>query len=212
MARRALGRQFGWLWAAFAVSAYGSGFGVGAFGLIAIRVLHAGPAQVSALAAAGLAVGAAVSLGPWIEFRRKRPVMIGMDLVRFAAVMSIPAAFALGWLSFAQLVVVSVIVAAAKITFNAASGAYLKFLVRPEGLLVANGRIESTLWTSIVVGPPLGGAAIGLFGPVTTVLADAVSYLLSAVGITCAGTSGTREPQPTRAGSPRLRADELLDG
>jgi MFS family permease len=214
VARRALGRQFGWLWAAFAVSAYGSGFGFGAFGLIAIRVLHAGPAQVSALAAAGLAVGAAVAvpLGPWIEFRRKRPVMIGMDLVRFAAVMSIPAAFALGWLSFPQLVVVSVIVAAAKITFNAASGAYLKFLVRPEDLLVANGRFESTLWTSIVVGPPLGGAAIGLFGPVTTVFADAVSYLLSAVGITCAGTSGTREPQPTRAGSQRLRAGDLLDG
>ena len=171
VARRALGRQFGWLWAAFAVSAYGPGFGFGAFGLIAIRVLHAGPAQVSALAAAGLAVGAAVAvpLGPWIEFRRKRPVMIGMDLIRFTAVMSIPAAFALGWLSFAQLVVVSVIVAAAKITFNAASGAYLKFLVRPEDLLVANGRFESTLWTSIVVGPPLGGAAIGLFGPVTTV-------------------------------------------
>jgi Major Facilitator Superfamily len=214
MARRALGRQFGWLWAAFAVSAYGSGFGFGAFGIIAIRVLHAGPAEVSALAAAGLAVGAAVAvpLGPWIEFRRKRPVMIGMDLIRFAAVISIPAAFALGRLSFAQLLVVSVIVAAAKITFNAASGAYLKSLVRQEDLLVANGRFESTMWTSIVVGPPLGGAAIGLFGPVTTVFADAVSYLLSAVGITRAGTSGTREPRPARTGSPRLRAGDLLDG
>ena len=116
--------------------------------------------------------------------------MIGMDLVRFAAVMSIPAAFALGWLSFAQLVVVSVIVAAAKITFNAASGAYLKFLVRPEDLLVANGRFESTLWTSIVVGPRTSGAAIGLFGPVTTVLADAVSYLLSAVGSPVPGRAG----------------------
>ena len=48
-------------------------------------------------------------LGPWMEFRRKRPVMIAMDLTRFAAMMSIPAAFALGWLSFAQLLVVSVI-------------------------------------------------------------------------------------------------------
>jgi MFS family permease len=211
---RALGKQIGWLWAAYAVSAYGSGFGFGAFGLIAIRVLHAGPAQVSALAAAGLAVGAAVAvpLGPWIEFRRKRPVMIAMDLIRFAAVMSIPAAYAAGWLSFAQLLVVSVIVSAAKITFNAASGAYLKFLVRPEDLLVANGRFESTLWTSIVVGPPLGGAAIGLFGPVTTVFADALSYLLSAVGITCAGTDGVREPRPARTDDPRLRAGDLLDG
>ena len=75
LGRRSLGRQFGWLWAAYAVSAYGSGLGFGAFPLIAILVLHAGPAEVSVLAAAGLAAGAAVALplGPWVEFRRKRP-------------------------------------------------------------------------------------------------------------------------------------------
>jgi hypothetical protein len=54
------------------VSAYGTGLGFGAFPLIAILVLHAGPAEVSVLAATGLAVGAlvAVPLGPWVEFRR----------------------------------------------------------------------------------------------------------------------------------------------
>jgi hypothetical protein len=135
-ARRSLGRRFGWLWAAYAVSAYGSGFGFGAFPLIAVLVLHARPIEVSALAAAGLAVGAAVAvpLGPWVEFRRKRPVMVAMDLTRFSALMSVPAAFAFGWLSFVQLLVVSVIVAAAKIAFNAASGAYLKALVRADAL------------------------------------------------------------------------------
>ncbi len=211
VAKRSLGRQFGWLWAAYAASAYGSGLGLGAFSVIAIRVLHAGPAEVSVLTAAGLAVGAvvAVPLGPWVEFRRKRPVMIAMDLTRFAALMSIPVAFALGWLSFAQLLVVSVIVGAAKIAFRAASGAYLKELVRPEDLLVANGRFESTTWTSTVIGPPLGGAAIGLFGPVTTVVADAVSYLFSAAGI---GAIGGREPCPARTGASRLRAGELADG
>src|SRR6185437_2519500 len=88
--RRSLGRQFGWLWAAYAVSAYGKGIGFGAFPLIAIRVLHSGPVEVSALSAAGLAVGAvvAVPLGPWVEFRRKRPVMMAMDLTRFAALMT----------------------------------------------------------------------------------------------------------------------------
>src|ERR1700685_4811907 len=111
MARRSLGRQFGWLWTAYAVSAYGSGLGFGAFPLIAVLVLHASPAQVSALSAVGPAVGAliALPLGPWVEFRRKRPVMIAMDLSRFAALSSVPAAFALGWLSFVQLLVVSVI-------------------------------------------------------------------------------------------------------
>jgi hypothetical protein len=162
---RSLGRQFGWLWTAYAVNAYGSGLGFGAFPPIAILVLHAGPAEVSALSASGLAVGAvvAVPLGPWMELRRKRP----------------------------------------------------------EDLLVANGRFESTTWTAIVVGPPLGGAAVGLFGPVTTMLADAVSYLLSAAGI-CA--IGGREPspvctgafgspgRPTRAGRPRLRARDVSEG
>jgi MFS family permease len=211
MARRSLGRQFGWLWTAYAVSAYGSGLGFGAFPLIAVLVLHARPAEVSALSAVGPAVGAliAVPLAPWVEFRRKRPVMIAMDLSRFAVMVTVPVAYALGWLSFVQLLVVSAVVAAARIAFNAASGAYLKDLVRPEDLLVANARFESTNWSSIAVGPPLGGAAIGLFGPVTTVVADALSYLFSALGITAIRG---REEAPQRADKSQVRAGDLLDG
>jgi len=209
--RRSLGRQFGWLWAAYAVSASGTSLAFGAFPLIAIVVLHSGPAAVSALAAAGLAVGAvvAVPLGPWVEFRRKRPVMIATDLIRFAALMSIPAAYALDCLGFAQLLVVSVVVAASNIAFTSASGAFLKTLVPPEDLLVANGRFESTMWTTIALGPPLGGLAIGLLGPITTVVADAVSFLLSALGIRAIGG---RERHPRRTDAPRLRAGDLLEG
>src|SRR6478609_3269153 len=168
--RRSLGREFGWLWAAYAASTFGTWIAFDAFPLIAILVLHAGPTQVSVLAACGLAVGAvvAVPLGPWVEFRRKRPVMIAMDLIRFAALVSIPAAFALGRLSFGQLVVVSIVVGAADIAFK---------------------------------------AAIGLFGPVTTVVANAASYLLSALGIRAIGG---REPQPVRASTRRSRPRDLL--
>ncbi|MDQ1007090.1 MFS family permease [Streptomyces sp. V4I23] len=209
--RRPLGRQFGWLWSAYAVSVYGSGLGFGALPLIAVLVLHAGPAEVSALSAVGPAVGAliAVPLAPWVEFRRKRPVMIMMDLARFAAMATIPVAYAFGRLSFVQLLVISAVVAAAKIAFNAASGAYLKALVRSDDLLVANARFESTNWSSIAVGPPLGGAAIGLFGPVTTVVADALSYLLSALCITA--IRGQEEAPRTADKSP-VRAGALLDG
>ncbi|MER5352174.1 MFS transporter [Kitasatospora sp. NPDC002551] len=209
--RRALGRQFGWLWAAYAASAYGSGLGFGALPLIAVLVVHAGPGEVAALSAVGPAVGAliAVPLAPWVEFRRKRPVMIATDLVRCAAMASVPVAHAVGRLGFVQLLVVSAVVAAARIAFNAASGAHLKALVRPEDLLVANARFESTNWSSIAIGPPLGGAAIGLFGPVTTVLADAFSYLLSALGI--AAIRG-REEAPRPAGAGRVGPGAVLDG
>ncbi len=205
-----MGRDFGWLWAAFAASTVGTWLAFDAFPLIAILALHAGPAEVSALAAVGLAVGAvvAVPLGPWVELRRKRPVMIGMDLTRCAALASVPAAFALGWLSFVQLLVVAVVVGAADIAFKAANGAFLKALVRAEDLLVANARFESTTWTATALGPPLGGAMIGLLGPVTTVIANAVSYLLSALGLRAIGWS---EPRPARVAS-RPRAGDLLEG
>lgn len=208
---RSLGRPFGWLWAAYAASAFGTRLAFDAFTLIAILVLHVGPAQVSLLAAAGLAVGAvvAVPLGLWVEFRRKRSVMVAMDLIRFAALMTVPVAYALGVLGFGQLLLVSVVVAAADLTFTAASGACLKALVRPEDLLVANGRLESTTWTATILGPPVGGIAIGLFGPVTTVVANAVSYLLSAAGIRAIGG---QEPRPVRTGQQRFRAADLLEG
>ncbi|MFD9359422.1 MFS transporter [Streptomyces sp. NPDC060031] len=207
-----LGRRFGWLWGAYGTSALGTWLAYGAFPLIAIQVLHAGPAEVAALASVGAAVGAAVAvpLGPWVEFHRKRPVLIAMDLVRFAALLTIPTAFALGVLTFLQLLLVSVVVAAGDITFRAASGAYLKTLLPAEDLLVANARFESTAWTTTIIGPPLGGAAIALLGPVATVVADAVSYLLSALGIRA---MGGREPRPERReAATRMRAGDLLDG
>lgn len=208
---RRLGRQFAWLWAAHGTSALGAWLAFGAFPLIAIQVLHAGPAEVAALSSVGTAVGAAaaVPLGQWAEFRRKRQVMIATDVVRCVALLTVPTAFALGVLTFSQLLLVSAVIAAADITFRAASGAYLKTLLPAEDLLVANARLESTTWTVTIVGPPLGGAAIGLLGPVATVVADAVSFLLSALGIRAIGD---KEPQPVRRTTAHPRPGDLLDG
>ncbi|KND45674.1 MFS transporter [Streptomyces stelliscabiei] len=206
MARGGLGREFRWLWTAYAVSAFGTRLSFDAFPLIAVLVLRVGPTQVSALAATGLAVGAVVALqlGPWVEFRRKRPVMMTMDLVRCAALLTVPAAYALDLLTFPQLLLVSMVVAVADITFTAASGAFLKSLVPPEHLVAANGRFEATTWTTTMLGPPLGGAAMGLFGPVVTLLIDATSYLLSAAGIRAIGD---REPHPARTAPPTHTAE-----
>jgi hypothetical protein len=203
--------RFRWLWAAYAVSAYGSGLAFGALPLIAVLVLDVGPAQVSLLSAVGPAVGAliAVPLGPWVEFRRKRPALVAMDLTRFAALLTVPLAYALGWLHFAQLMIVSAVIAAARIASTAASGAYLKAVVRPPALLVANARLESTTWSAIAIGPPLGGAAIGVLGPMITVVADAASYLLSAF---CLKAIDDRDTPPPHGNPSRLRATDLLDG
>lgn len=206
-----LERSFGLLWSAYAVSTHGTWIAFGAFPLIAVRVLHAPAFAVSLLEAAGLAVAAAVAvpLAPWIERRAKRPVMVGMDLIRFLAMASVPIAYLLGLLSYGQLLVVSVISGTASIVFTAASGAYLKHLVRGDLLLVANGRFEGTSWVATAAGPPLGGMLIGVLGPVITVAADALSYLLSALAVLRIrgdDVAARRDP------ATRLRAADLLTG
>ncbi|TCJ33840.1 MULTISPECIES: MFS transporter [unclassified Parafrankia] len=205
------GPGFGWLWSAYAVSTYGTWIAFGAFPLIAVRVLHSSAFAVSFLGAAGLAVAAivAVPLGPWIEHRTKRPVMIATDLVRFLAMASVPIAYFLGLLSYGQLLVVSVISGTASIAFTAASGAYLKHLVHSDHLLVANGRFEGTSWVATAAGPPLGGALIGLLGPVVTVAADAFSYLLSALGVLRIRGGDVAAP---RDAATKVRATDLLSG
>jgi hypothetical protein len=207
-----LGRQFGWLWAAYLASTGGTWLAFDAFPIIAILVLHAAPSQVALLASVGLAVGALVALplGPWVEFRRKRPVMVAMDLIRFVALLSVPVAVSCGVLSLRQLLAVSVVVAAADVAFTAASGAYLKTLLPPAHLLTANARFESTTWTATIIGPPMGGVAIGAFGCASTVLANAVSFLDSAAGIAAIGGD---EPHPAAcASAQRRRGRDLLSG
>ncbi|MCO1594675.1 MFS transporter [Micromonospora sp. RHAY321] len=206
-----LGSSFGLLWSAYAVSTYGTWIAFGALPLIAVRVLHSSAFAVSLLEAAGLAVAAIIAfpLGPWVEHRSKRPVMIAMDLARFVAMASIPLAYGLGVLSYGHLLVVSVVSGTAGIAFTAASGAYLKHLVRGENLLVANGRFEGTSWVATAAGPPLGGALIGLLGPVVTIMADALSYLLSALAVLRIRGGDVATPRDPTTG---LRAADLLGG
>ncbi|MFG2042143.1 hypothetical protein [Dactylosporangium sp. NPDC048998] len=93
------------LWVAYAVGEFGSAVGAGALPLLAVLVPHVSDLRVPLLAAAsGVASAvAAVPLAPWIEHRRKRPVMIAADLVRFGALGSVPVAAVFGVLSYWQL-------------------------------------------------------------------------------------------------------------
>ena len=158
----ALGPDFRRLWGAYAVSELGTALAMGALPLIATLVLDSAVLQVALLSALAGVAGAAlaVPLGPWIEFRRKRPVMIGADLLRFAALASIPIAALLDGLTYTQLCLVAVAQAVGGIVFTAAGGAHLKALVPAAVRGDANGRLEATFWTASTTGirrgPPSG--------------------------------------------------------
>lgn len=200
-----LGRDFGWLWAAYTVSSLGTWLALDAFPLIAVLVLHTGPAQISLIAAASGAAGAllAVPLGPWIEFRPKRRLMVRADLVRFLALLTVPIAYGLGMLSYLLLLAVAVVVSLADIVFVGAGGAHLKALVPRRHLMEANGRFETVMWISTAVGPPAGGALLGVLGPVATVVLNAISYVVSALGLRAISAPEPAPPART-TGTSRL--------
>ena len=183
--RARLPRDFQRLWGAYSISELGSALGAGALPLIAVLVLDVSAFQVSALAAVSAIASAAIALplGSFVEFRRKRPLMIAADLMRFVALGSVPLCAWLDLLTFIQLCVVGVAQTTANIVFGAASGAHLKSLVSDAQRVEANSRFETTFWTATSVGPPLGGLLISWLGATFTLLLDAVSFLLSALGI-----------------------------
>ncbi|MFG1604450.1 MFS transporter [Actinoplanes sp. NPDC049265] len=206
----ALGPDFRRLWAAYSISELGSGVAIGALPLVATIALNVPTIQVSLLSALSGVAGAllALPLGPWVEFRRKRPIMVGSDLARFVVLVSVPVAAAFGMLTYAQLCVVAMVQAVGVIVFNAASGAHLKALVPAEWRGEANARLEMTLWTVYSAGPPLGGVLVSAAGATASMAADAVSFLLSALGIR--RLRAAEPPPPPRHPAPRLH--ELTAG
>ncbi|WP_250031046.1 MFS transporter [Paractinoplanes maris] len=180
-------------WAAFAAGELGSALGYSALPIVAVLVLGVSDFQVSLLTVLAGVVSAAVALplGPWIEHHRKLPVMVAADLVRFVAVGSVPAAAVAGMLTYWHLCVVAVIQMAARLAFDSAGVAQLRTLVPAAHRAEANGRFETTVWTANAAGPPVGGVLISLLGATTTMVFDAISFLVSALIL-----RGLREPEP----------------
>ncbi|WP_127507044.1 MFS transporter [Actinoplanes solisilvae] len=170
-------------WGAYAVSEAGSALGYAALPIVAVLVLGVSDFQVSLLNVLAGVVSAvlALPLAPWIEHHRKIPVMVASDLLRFAAVASVPVAALLDRLTYWHLCVVAVVVMAGRLAFDAAGVAQLRTLVPPEHRAAANGRFETTLWSANTAGPPLGGVLISWLGPTVVMAVDAVSFLGSAL-------------------------------
>ncbi|MEJ7804221.1 MAG: MFS transporter [Candidatus Limnocylindria bacterium] len=204
-------KDFSRLWAGLAISQFGSAIGMVALPVVAVILLKASTFQVAVLAATTSVTIAllAFPMGNVVEHRRKRPVMIGADLLRFSSLITVPIAGLLDVLTFAHLCVAAALTALGQIAFQSASQAHLKALVGPDRIVDATGRLESTQWLNLTVGPSLGGLLIGLLGALGTLVVDAVSFLVSAGAI-----YRLREPEPEPVVSPTgtSRRKELLAG
>jgi MFS family permease len=153
-----------------------------AFPLTAIVLLHADAFHLGLLVAVqnGAFLVIALPAGVWLDRRRRRPVLIATDLVRAAALVAVTVAAAAGRLSFGLLLVVAGVMSLMRVVFEVGYQTYLPSIVDRRDLVQGNATVETIRASGQIVGPGLGGWLVQLAGAANALLADAVSFLVSA--------------------------------
>jgi MFS family permease len=197
-------RDFRSYWAAHTISQVGSAVTSIALPLVALLELDASALQVGLLRAAEFLPYLLLTLpaGELVDRFRRRPLMVGCDLVRAAALILIPIAAVGGLLSLPLLFAVAAVVGSATVLFDVASVSVLPSLVGRSGLLQANAALETSGSVALVAGPGLGGVLVGWVKASGAMAVDAFSYLFSAV---CLLLVRAPEPAPGGAGTGGIR-------
>jgi Major Facilitator Superfamily len=174
-------RDFRLFWAARAISVAGDRISLLALPTVAILILHASPAQVGFLNAAGTLAWPALALfaGVWVDRLRRRRILVSTDLLRAALLGSIPVSFALGHLSLLQLILVAALVGGLTVFFDLAATAHVPSLVPRAQWADANAKLEVAQQAVATGAPGLAGLLIGLLSAPFAIIVDAVSFLCS---------------------------------
>lgn len=177
-----LRRDFRLVTAGQAVTQFGTDITAIAFPLTAVLVLRATPFQLGLIVAAQTSAFFVVGLpaGVWLDRRRRRPVLIGADLVRALALVAVTTAAAAGTLTFGLLFVVSLVMSVMRVVFEIGYQTYLPSIVEGEDLVRGNAAVEAVRAGGQIAGPGVGGWLVQLAGAANALLADAVSFLVSA--------------------------------
>ncbi|WP_306311492.1 MFS transporter [Streptomyces hydrogenans] len=214
---------FGRLWTAQTVSSLGDGVSHAALPLIALTLTR-DPMALAVVTAAGtlpwLLFG--VLGGALVDRWDRRRTMWVADAAR-AVLLAIPAvAAALDALSIPLLATVAFLLGLGGLFFDTAATAYLPDLLGRDPVLLerANSRLRGAQTAmSGFAGPPAGSALLAL-GRAVPLLADAVSFLLSAVLVRSLPAAPTRSAPEARksllgqarAGAAYVFKDRLLLG
>ncbi|MCX4749741.1 MFS transporter [Kitasatospora sp. NBC_01287] len=175
-------RLFWRYWTAGTISSTGSAVTLVALPLTAVAALRASSVQVGVLTAAGDVAWILIGLPAGVLVQRLplRGTQVVMDLLRAAALFSIPLAAAFGLLALPQLIAVALLVGLADVVFDIGNSTFLPSIVGPAELTARNSVNSAGSAATSLGGPALGGVLVQLIGSVATLLVDAVSYLVSA--------------------------------
>ena len=200
-------RNFRLLWAGEGVCVLGSMTTAVVVPLVAVTVFGAGPGWMGLLTAAAWLPWLVIGLpaGAWVDRLDARRVMIAADLAAAAAIGSVPVAWALGVLTLPHLVAAALGVGAASVFLRSAYLPLVPRVAAPDDLARANARLAGTEAAMQVAGPGLGGALVAVVSAAYVVVADVVSFLVSALCLHRMDPStlapGHRAPRASRSGA-----------
>ncbi|MDG6109884.1 MFS transporter [Dactylosporangium aurantiacum] len=197
-------RTFALLWVAQSTSAVGSAVTTVALPLVAIETLRAAPAEVALLTAATWLPWLLVGLpaGVWVDRWPRRRTLLVADVVSAAVLVAVPVAAWTGVLTMRVLLVAALLAGAAGVFASVAFNAFLPRLVGADDLMEGNAKLQTSASVALVVGPGLGGLLAQAAGPVSGVLLDAGTFLLSAVCLL--GIRSGPEPRPGHGDRPGM--------
>jgi len=203
-------RDFRLFWAARAISVAGDRISLLALPTVAILLLGASSAEVGLLNAIGTLAWPALALfaGVWVDRIRRRRILVVTDLGRAVLVGSIPVAFALGHLTFPQLLVVAGLTGGMTVFFDLAATAHVPSLVPRTDWADANAKLEVAQQAVATGAPGLAGLLITLLSAPFAIAFDAVSFLASGLLISATHPGAPQLPVERR----RSLAAEAAEG
>jgi MFS family permease len=178
------GREFRNFWLGQSISLLGDQITYIALPLAAVLVLDAGPAQMGYLGAAALLPHLLLSLPAGVRLdrvARRRRVLITCDLARAALLASVPIAYGFDVLTLGQLYVVAFLAGCFAVLFDLSYPTVFVSVTPRDDYLEGNSLIHGSRSFSYVAGPSVGGILVQAFSAPFAILADAVSYVASAL-------------------------------
>lgn len=186
-------RDFLLFWTGQTISLLGSRVGGFALTFVAVLTLDATPLDIALINAAQYGPGLLIGLfaGVWVDRLRRRPVLIAADIGRALVMATVPLAALRGWLSIGHVLAVALAAGTLTVIFDVAYHAYIPTLVRRERVVEANSRLTASNAVTELGGWSIAGFLIAAFAAPLVVLADAASFLVSAVSLAL-----IRAPEP----------------
>ncbi|KAB8194878.1 MFS transporter [Nonomuraea phyllanthi] len=197
-------RNYALLWLGRSISAVGSSITTVALPLVAVSTLHASPAMVALLTAAGWLPWLLIGLpaGVWVDRWPRRRTLLIADFASAVVLVTIPIAAWTNVLTPTMLLVAALLAGTAGVFFDVASNAFLPQLVSAEDLLEATSKLQTSASVARVLGPGLGGLLAQAAGPVSGILVDSVTFMVSAACLL--GLRTEPEPRPAAGGYPGM--------